>query len=191
MIARTDYRGIVTTNFDRILETTITIERGWTPTTFTSEQISAMASALYNPDLFIYKLHGDIASPESIILTSQDYDRVILSSPHVRTFLQAIFLNFTILFIGYSLRDPDFNLMLRELNLIFHGYTPQHYALMANPPGYMVDHLKSSINIQIIPYTMDNGHDIVTAYLQLLQQAAPYPAQRDADGEPVTTPEPR
>ena len=61
------------------------------------------AVALYNPEFFIFKFHGDIGSPESIILTSRDYDRLILRNPHARSFLQADFLNYTVLFVGYSL----------------------------------------------------------------------------------------
>src|SRR5207247_3282143 len=101
-------RGLLTTNYDRLLETTVTQVRHWSPPAFTPESISSLATALYNPDFFIFKLHGDISSAESIVLTTRDYDRLILRSPHVRSFLQAIFLNYTLLFIGYSLRDPAF-----------------------------------------------------------------------------------
>ena len=97
--------------------------RGWAPNSFTPEAISALAVALYNPEFFIFKVHGDIGSAESIVLTSQDYDRLILRSPHVRSFLQAVFLNYTVFFVGYSLRDQDFQLVLRELALVFEGYT--------------------------------------------------------------------
>src|SRR5262249_44284542 len=128
-IAKTTYRGVITTNFDRLLETVFTQVRGWAPNDFTPEAVEALAAALYNPEPFIFKLHGSITTAQSIVLTSGDYDRLILLNPHVRAFLQAIFLNYTLLFVGYSIRDPDFQLVLRELTLIFEGYTPTHYAL--------------------------------------------------------------
>jgi len=92
-VARTDCRGVITTNYDRLLETAMTLQRQWTPNSFTSENISTMATALYNPELFLFKLHGDIDAADSIVLTARDYDRLILRSPHVRSFLQAVFLN--------------------------------------------------------------------------------------------------
>jgi hypothetical protein len=172
LIATTDYRGLITTNYDRLLETVVTQVRGWAPKTFTHEAVSALATALYEPELFIFKLHGDLQSPASVVLTSQDYDQLILRSPHVRSFLQAVFLNYTILFVGYSLRDPDFQLLLRELTLIFEGYTPQHFALLADSNDLTVDHLFTRMNIRIISYNSHGGHQPVVDLLEQLQAAA-------------------
>jgi hypothetical protein len=173
-IAKTRYRGIITTNYDRLLETVFTQVRGWAPNDFTPETVSALATALYTPEPFIFKLHGNIASAESIVLTSRDYDRLILRNPHVRSFLQAIFLNYTLLFVGYSIRDPDFQLVLRELTLIFEGFTPTHYALLPNAPDFSIEHLLQRMNIQTIPYDPHDGHVEVTEALETIQALAPY-----------------
>jgi hypothetical protein len=119
-------------------------------------------------------LHGDISSPDSIVLTSQDYDRLILRSPFVRTFLQAVFLNFTLLFIGYSVSDPDFQLVLKELNLIFEGTTPPHYALLPDAHEFTAEHLMTKMNIQVISYDSKDSHKEATEFLQELQKVAPY-----------------
>jgi len=173
-IAMTDYRGLITTNYDRLLETATTQFRQWAPNSFTADSISSLAVALYNPEFFIFKLHGDVGSPESIILTSRDYDRLILRNPHARSFLQAVFLNYTVLFVGYSLGDPDFQLMLSELTLIFQNYIPTHFALLAEPPDFTVDHLLNRMNIQTIPYSTQEEHKEALEVLQTLQQNAPY-----------------
>jgi hypothetical protein len=175
LIAGTHYRAIITTNYDKLLETAITFERGWFPTVFTSESVSSLGSVLYEGPFFVYKLHGDVAAAESIVLTSQDYDRLILRYPHVRSFLQAIFLNYVVLFVGYSLYDPDFQLVLKELRLIFEGYTPTHYALLPDAHEFTAEHLMARMNIQVIPYDSADGHRGVSEFLQTLQQAAPYP----------------
>lgn len=174
VIAETDYRGIITTNYDRILETTITQVRGWTPNTFTPDSISSLGTALSNPELFIFKLHGDIGSPEGIVLSNRDYDRLILRSPHVRSFLQAIFLTHTLLFVGYSLRDPDFQLVLRELTLMFESYIPTHYALIADAGEFAVDQLLTRMNIQTIPYSPADGHKEVLDILKTVEETLPY-----------------
>ena len=171
---QTDYRGLITTNYDRLLETTVTQVRHWTPLTFTPESLSSLATALYNPDFFIFKLHGDIGSAESIVLTTRDYDRLILRSPHVRSFLQAIFLNYALLFTGYSMRDPDFQPVLRELTLIFENYVPTHYALISNAAEFTVEHLLTRMNIHTIPYNSADGHKEVIEFLELLHAEAPY-----------------
>ncbi|MGH8475710.1 MAG: SIR2 family protein [Methylococcales bacterium] len=174
VISRTDYRGLITTNYDRILETAITQARQWAPNTFSSESISSLANALYTPELFIFKLHGDVGKPETIVLTSRDYDRLILRSPHVRSFLQAVFLNYTLLFVGYSLRDPDFQLVLRELTLIFENYIPTHYALIPNAAEFTVEHLLKRMNIQTIPYSPEKNHQEAVEILEVLCKETPF-----------------
>jgi SIR2-like domain len=172
-IANTDYRAIVTTNYDKLIEFSITVERGWIPTVFTFESMESLGSALYSDQFFVLKMHGDLSAPGSIILTSQDYDRLMLRSPYVRSFMQAIFLNFTLLFVGYSLTDPDFQLVLKELNLIFQGTTPPHYALLPDPHDFTSEHLMKSMNIQVIPYSSKHNHREATEFLGELRKAVP------------------
>ncbi|MGH7450221.1 MAG: SIR2 family NAD-dependent protein deacylase [bacterium] len=174
LIARTDYRAVVTTNYDRLIETTFTFERGTAPSTFTSDSIGAMATAFWTPDAFVFKLHGDTNFPESLILTAQDYDRSILRVPHLRSFLQSVFINYTVFFVGYSLSDPDFQVLLKELTAIFQGYTPQHYALIPNPQEFTTDYLQKSMNIQAMVYDPKDGHAIVEKVLNELQKVAPF-----------------
>ena len=107
-------------------------------------------------------------------MTTKDYDRVMLRNPQVRSFLQAVFLNFTLLFVGYSLHDPDFQLVLRELTLIFENFVPIHYALISDAPEFTVEQLLTRMNIQTIPYRSADGHKEVTQILERLQAEAPY-----------------
>jgi len=173
-MAKTNYRAVITTNYDKLIETAFTFERGYAPTVFTSESISSLGSTLFEGTFFIYKLHGDIFAPESIVLTSQDYDRLILRYPHVRSFLQAIFLNYIVLFVGYSLRDPDFQLVLKELRLIFEGNTPTHYALLPDSHEFTAEHFMTRMNIQVIPYDPKDGHKEAEQFLEELRKIAPY-----------------
>jgi hypothetical protein len=173
LIAATDYRGIITTNYDRLFEITIPQVRNWAPLTFTHEAVSLMGSALFTPELFLFKMHGDLASPASIVLSSRDYERLLLRSPHVRALLMGVLLNYKLLFVGYGLRDPDFNLILRELTLIFENYVPKHYALVPNAGTFETDHLLRHMNIQLIGYDPADNHREVLDVLQQLHDAAP------------------
>jgi hypothetical protein len=175
LIAATDYRGIITTNYDRLLEIAIAQVRNWAPNTFTHEGHSAMGSALFNPELFLFKLHGDLSSPASIVLSTRDYERLILFSPHVRALLMGLFLNYKLLFVGYGLRDPDFSLILNELTLSFENYVPKHYALVPNPGVFEADQLLRQMNIQLIGYDPADNHREAGDALQQLHDAAPVP----------------
>jgi len=175
LIARTDFRGIITTNYDRLLEITLTRVRNDLPSAFTTKGIDAMAVALFAPELFIYKMHGDIGEPSSIVLTASDYDRMILFSPHSRSFLHGAMLNYTLLFVGYSLSDPDFQLVLRELSLMFQNYVPKHFALVPNGGDFAEEHLLRRLNVQAIGYDPADGHREAVDVLEELQAIAPFP----------------
>ncbi len=169
LLSQIPFRGIITTNFDKLLETACTLNTGLMPTIFTSLSTSALASVLFSHRPFVFKFHGDIDHPESIILTKQDYDRVIFRSPHVKTFLHSIFSQNTVLFIGYSLNDPDFDLLLTELSVIFEGATPPHYAFLPNPDAIKVGDLKRRLNIRTVPYDSGANHEALTQMLQSLR----------------------
>lgn len=175
LIARTDYRGIITTNYDRLLELTMARAANRSPGTFTTNGISAMAVALFTPDLFIYKMHGDIHDAGSMILTASDYDQMILFNPHTRSFLHGAMLNYTLLFVGYSLSDPDFQLVLRELSLMFQHHVPKHYALIPNCGDFTKEHLLRRLNVQAIGYDPADDHREAADFLAEIQAIAPFP----------------
>ena len=66
LIALTNYRGLITTNYDRLLETTLTQVRHWSPPTFRPESISSLATALYNPDFLSSSCTGTSARPRAL-----------------------------------------------------------------------------------------------------------------------------
>ena len=75
----------------------------------------------------VIRLHGDLNNKESLIFTSTDYAQLRLKNNYVfETLLPAILTTYTILFVGYSLDDPDIKMLLenvskvqgRNLNLI-------------------------------------------------------------------------
>jgi hypothetical protein len=176
-IAATDYRGIITTNYDHLIELAIAFKRKELPAVFTHDSVQDLGAALYDEDrFFVFKLHGDIARPDTVVLTDRDYDRLILHSPALRSFLQAIFLNFNLLFVGYSVSDRDFELVLKEMELVFAGNTPPHYALLPDPHEFTSEHWKGRMNIQVIPYDSKGGtdHTEVARFLKTLQQKKPY-----------------
>ena len=75
---------------------------------------------------------------------------------------------------GYSLGDPDFQLILSELTLIFQSYIPTHYALLPEPAEFTVDHLLNRMNIRTVPYSTKDEHKEALGVLQILQKDAPY-----------------
>ena len=126
------WRGIVTTNYDDLIEKSYAKFTAGTDliAKFTYETPGTAASAFRRGIPFVLKAHGDAQTPDSIVLTEKDYRNIIHVQRGFQTLLQTFFCTCSVLFIGTSLNDPDVRLLLGYIHTAFHGDTPNHYALM-------------------------------------------------------------
>jgi NAD-dependent SIR2 family protein deacetylase len=156
LIVRCDFPRIYTTNYDHWLEQSY-IQRG-TP-------CSAIIDVrdlpkLTEPDPSVIKFHGDLSTPESMILTESDYaTRMSLESP-LDIQLRSDTLQRGILFLGYSLRDKNLRYILHKLKQLRDGFA----SLSAYPPSYLltnrVNHVEEKLLNQwgvevIVPDELD------------------------------------
>ncbi len=63
----------------------------------------------------IYKIHGCISQPDSLIVTQNDYDEFEKNSHYLRSKILTLFLDFPIIFIGYSISDPNIQSILQNI----------------------------------------------------------------------------
>ncbi len=102
------FRKIVTTNFDVLLEDAVK-QQGRYPIVVVRDLQLPNTSI---PDrTVIYKLHGDVNTPDRIVITQRDYTRVPLTEG-IQNELRSLLMTMGVVFVGYSLGDPDF---LRQL----------------------------------------------------------------------------
>ena len=99
-IQQKNISGIITTNYDKFLEKI-----------FHNFKIFAGQEELIFSNLEgiaeIYKIHGTSSSPETIIITSDDYKKFEEKSDYLTAKLLTIFLEYPIIFIGYSINDKN------------------------------------------------------------------------------------
>ncbi len=101
---------VVTTNFDRHLETAAQ-ERLPEIDVF-----EAPALPLGSDFRGIVHLHGSLArSPKSLVLTDADFGAAYISDGWASRFLQDVFANFIVLFVGYSHSDVVLTYLARSL----------------------------------------------------------------------------
>ncbi len=171
LLSRIPFAAAVTTNYENLVESGYTQMRGVTPHVFTHEDTPELSAALRHSDFFVLKAHGTIDRIETIILSREDYRRVMHSQPAYRDFLKAVFSTRIVLFIGFSLTDPDLLLLLDELRAVYDGYTGTHYALMdiSNLSSVERRRFAKDYGIEIIPYTSSTpAHSEVTSFLKEL-----------------------
>lgn len=102
---------IITTNFDHLLENTSSINK--TFYTVVSDDKSLISNS---NEKYIIKMHGDIDTPQSIVLKESDYLNYEQEHPLISTFIRSLLINHTFLFVGYGLNDYNLNLIISWIN---------------------------------------------------------------------------
>lgn len=86
-------------------------------------------------DCTVYKLHGDLEDPSTIVLTRDDYRQYVRRFPSFRERLQSDLTERTFLFVGFSFTDPHLDFILNELRTSFgDGQTREHFVIMRREP---------------------------------------------------------
>lgn len=166
ILSRLNVDGIITTNWDLLLEQL-----------FPDYKVFVGQSELLfsNPQSIaeIYKIHGSSSRPMSMVLTKQDYDEFDKKNPYLAAKLITLFVEHPIVFIGYSLTDPNISALLRAIvsvlgsdnisklqnNLIFVG--------RADPGHDSYSQTYMTIDGGQIPITIVKAHSFVPVYQAL------------------------
>ncbi|MFB8386911.1 SIR2 family protein [Microbacterium sp. NPDC055910] len=82
----------------------------------------------------VFKLHGDLEDPKTIVITRDDYRTYTRNFPGFRDRLRADLSERTFLFLGFSFTDPHLDLILNELRLAFGDSKREHFVVMRREP---------------------------------------------------------
>lgn len=167
LVAQIPFAAVVTTNYDKLLERAYASVTNGFPKAPTHLDLDTLGPLLFNGSFFILKAHGDIDRPSSLVLTTRDYREIIHSNPAFNAIFSAILLTKAILFIGYSLNDPDFRLLLERQLTLFKGHIPERYALISGVGTIEKEVLWRSARIRVLPYP-EGKHEEVLVFLRTL-----------------------
>ncbi|UYZ61185.1 SIR2 family NAD-dependent protein deacylase [Hymenobacter latericus] len=166
------HKFIVTTNYDTLIEKAYVRKTGDFPTVLSYKDASTINYNIVSGEPFILKAHGDARSaPQDIVITEKDYRNIIYNQRGYQSVLQLMFSFYNVLFIGTSLNDPELNLLLGFIHNIFHGGSPNHYALISkdNLTNIEVDRWRKDFKVNIIGYDPKNGHEELLHIVQQLK----------------------
>lgn len=163
-------RSYITTNYDKLLEESLRIyKKDNSFQVVTNRQPIDCASIVQiRARDFIFKPHGDIDDTESIILTHEQYRKLYGERNHTLKALETILLTRPIVYIGFSLNDPDFLNIKDNIENTFKGGGQQHYAIMADINDEKKKYYLDNFGIRIINYNTKELPDGTRDYSSLL-----------------------
>lgn len=101
----------------------------------------------------VYKIHGSLDLPESILITKEDYDIFKNKYELLQAQLISMFINNPIIFIGYSMNDDNIKSVLNTIFKYIDPYSEISKKIRNN--FLLVDYCKGCMQVDIVE------HDIV------------------------------
>lgn len=172
---------LATTNYDKLLSIS---NARLQPVT--SQDPAQLTHALRTGGRVVH-LHGVWDDPESVVFGLADYEQIANLAQH-QAFMQTIWLDRTIMFVGCSLdgmRDPDFTRLLDWAAETFPNSTVTHYALVKSgsyTPA-QADEFLNRWRIQLVPY--GSSHEDLVPFIG--QLTPPVVAARPVSPPPAFT----
>jgi hypothetical protein len=99
-LKKTSPSAIITTNYDNLMEK---IFPNYTVYVGQKQLLQNNIDGIGD----IYKIHGCISDPNSIVITKKDYESFYKNSHYLNAKLLTLFLEYPTIFMGYSLSDRD------------------------------------------------------------------------------------
>ena len=162
---------VITTNFDRVLETVYHSFDGKQIETVTPNQQDRLAQLRQNQSLGLFKLHGDIGSDtvsrDDLVFTGKQYGKKYESDSPLVQELTRWFENRILLFLGCSLSADQTMEVLKRVTKDQSGI--RHYAILGCKKSDFSKRLKELSDLGILPiFYDDSDHDAVRVILERL-----------------------
>jgi hypothetical protein len=147
-LARLDFPIVITTNYDQLFERAL-VEAGKQPrvavyTPRLEETTDYRKPTAQSP--IVFKIHGDIARPETVVITDEDYIDFVLRMSNKEPYdplprrLKVYLTDWTTLFVGYSLMDYNLRLLFKTLRWkIDSANLPDMYSVDFAPDPLIMD----------------------------------------------------
>ncbi|AGF57810.1 hypothetical protein B0P06_003883 [Clostridium saccharoperbutylacetonicum] len=144
-----DSKIVISTNFDKIYDN-LCREYGYV--TYDYQKSKSIIANIKSPESLIIKAHGTIDDTEEIIFTAKQYYEAQSKFPEFYSLLHALFLTHTVIFLGYSLSDPDINLILQNISNTSSSACPHYIVLKEGISKHKLNHWKETYNIEALEY---------------------------------------
>lgn len=160
-IVALDPRVIITTNFDRLLETTWQVTLGSSaalPIVLTGTDDEVFRCLRDRRNRYLLKIHGTVDKPGSIVFAKTQYVETAFNDWRYSSLLESILLNYTVMFVGFSMSDPAITQILEQYAMRYSRARP-HYAFMSAPVPPNIEEINRRLRkLSIIQYDPADHH---------------------------------
>jgi hypothetical protein len=164
-----DPKIVITTNYDDIYDTfcrTGSAHEGYNVSKYYESHIT---SDLRSPVRLVIKAHGCISDPAKIVLTKSQFFKARQENLNFYKVLDALFLTHSILFLGYSLTDPDIQLVLENVNISAPSSHPHYFVTGNNINEAIKDSNRRAYNLEFIEYVDGDYHELNEGLAELAE----------------------
>lgn len=133
-----------------------------------------LVSDLRSPVRLIVKAHGCVSDSSKIILSRSHYFREKQNHENFFKVLESLFLTHTVLFIGYSLSDPDIQLILENSNIAAKSAHPHYIAISDNIEASLKESYKRTYNLEFIEFQQGNYQELNEGLTELAEDIKSY-----------------
>ncbi len=183
----------LTTNYETVLSDAVNKTcNGQKPGEVDAQDIGDMRrflAEINRADTHVIYLHGRMTEPESIILTEADYLRRYRGTQRAERELFAVLATREVVFIGFSLSDPDLAEILRVMRGEESG-EPRHFALLplenADDEAVQREYYRRKFGVDTIFYLKTDNHRQLVELLKLLKAGSVSDDQIPSIGAAVT-----
>ena len=147
-LAELDFPLVITTNYDQLFENALAAAGKQPRVAIYSPELEPTADHRDpTPDSpVVFKIHGDISRPETIVVTDEDYIQFVLRMSNKDPYdpipltLKFYLTGWTTLFVGYSLLDYNLRLLFKTLRWkIDSANVPDMYSVDYRPDPLILD----------------------------------------------------
>ena len=155
------FKNIITTNYDRLFENVY------------GNKLNLIFSDSHTPyiddkKVNLFKIHGDLSDPDSIIITKSDYNRFFENDTEQNTIwniIKGIVATKSILFIGYNLEDSNVEVIFNKIKNKTGKNGKECYFVAPNIPPIKSVNLEKA-NIHPISLTGEKFFEELIEYLR-------------------------
>lgn len=146
-IAKKNLAGVITTNYDLFFEN---LFEGYKSFVGQDELVFSAIQGIAE----IYKIHGSVLRPDSIIINERDYRQFHEKGKYLAAKLMTIFMEYPIIFIGYSIGDSNIRNILTDIV----SCLPESKFEKLRERFIFVEYKRGMTGVSIAPYSIDlNG----------------------------------